>query len=48
MATQIEYMVVSFDDEHKNATLSLRQTEILEALEADRLEKAKESAATNG
>lgn len=29
---QVEYMVVSFDDEAKNAKLSLRQTEILEKL----------------
>ena len=29
---QIEYMVVSFDDNEKNAKLSLRQTEILEKL----------------
>ncbi|KAF9051084.1 glutamate-cysteine ligase catalytic subunit [Hymenopellis radicata] len=29
---EVEYMVVSFDDEHKNAKLSLRQTEILEKL----------------
>jgi len=31
---QIEYMVVSFDDKEKNATLSLRQTEILAKLGA--------------
>ncbi len=29
---QIEYMVVSFDDQEKNASLSLRQTEILAKL----------------
>ncbi|PBK73874.1 glutamate-cysteine ligase catalytic subunit [Armillaria solidipes] len=29
---EVEYMVVSFDDEAKNAKLSLRQTEILEKL----------------
>ncbi|KDR75147.1 hypothetical protein GALMADRAFT_268698 [Galerina marginata CBS 339.88] len=31
---EIEYMVVSFDDEEKNAKLSLRQTEILAKLSA--------------
>jgi hypothetical protein len=31
--TQIEYMVVSFDDEKKRALLSLRQTEILKKLQ---------------
>ncbi|KAF8650391.1 hypothetical protein AX16_005199 [Volvariella volvacea WC 439] len=31
---EIEYMVVSFDDEEKNAKLSLRQTEILAKLNA--------------
>ena len=30
--SQIEYMVVSFDSETRNAKLSLRQTEILEKL----------------
>lgn len=29
---QIEYMVISFDKEEKNAKLSLRQTEILQKL----------------
>lgn len=32
---EIEYMVISYDDAHKNATLSLRQTEILLDLEVD-------------
>lgn len=31
---QIEYMVVSFDDENKRALLSLRQTEILMKLQS--------------
>ena len=30
--TKVEYMVISFDNEEKNAKLSLRQTEILEKL----------------
>lgn len=34
-APQIEYIVVSYDDENKNARLSLRQTEILQDLQAD-------------
>jgi glutamate--cysteine ligase catalytic subunit len=29
---KVEYMVISFDNEEKNAKLSLRQTEILEKL----------------
>lgn len=32
---QIEYLVISYDDESKNARLSLRQTEILQDLQAD-------------
>lgn len=32
---QIEYLVVSFDDEKKEVKLSLRQAEILEALAKD-------------
>jgi glutamate--cysteine ligase catalytic subunit len=32
---QIEYLVVSFDEENKTACLSLRQAEILEALAED-------------
>ncbi|GAA5874509.1 hypothetical protein JCM3774_005742 [Rhodotorula dairenensis] len=32
---EIEYIVVSYDDENKNARLSLRQTEILQDLQAD-------------
>ncbi|GAA96984.1 uncharacterized protein L969DRAFT_54002 [Mixia osmundae IAM 14324] len=32
---EIEYVVVSFDEEHQNARLSLRQTEILNQLKAD-------------
>lgn len=35
LARQIEYIVISYDDEHKNARLSLRQTEILQDLQAD-------------
>ncbi|KAF5351769.1 hypothetical protein D9756_007617 [Leucocoprinus leucothites] len=31
---ELEYMVISFDDQQKNAKLSLRQTEILEKLNA--------------
>lgn len=33
--TQIEYLVVSFDDEQRNVKLSLRQADILEALAND-------------
>ncbi|GAA5976095.1 hypothetical protein JCM11641_003280 [Rhodosporidiobolus odoratus] len=33
---EIEYMVISYDHVAKNARLSLRQTEILQALQADR------------
>lgn len=32
---QIEYIVVAFDDEHKEVKLSLRQADILEALGND-------------
>ena len=35
---QIEYMVVSFDEETKNARLSLRQSEILKELAAEEAE----------
>lgn len=35
-------MVISYDDEGKNARLSLRQTEILEALEEDAIQRAKD------
>lgn len=31
---KIEYMVVAFDDQEKNAKLSLRQTEILAKLQS--------------
>ena len=34
-AYQIEYIVVSFDDEHRSVKLSLRQAEILEELAKD-------------
>ncbi|KAI5820216.1 glutamate-cysteine ligase-domain-containing protein [Pyronema omphalodes] len=38
---EIEYLVISYDDENKTATLSLRQAEILDALAADeKLRKA--------
>lgn len=33
-SSKIEYMVVSFDDQDKNAKLSLRQTEILAKLQS--------------
>lgn len=36
--TQIEYMVVSFDEAGKNARLSLRQSEILTELAAEEAE----------
>ncbi|TYJ53383.1 hypothetical protein B9479_005983 [Cryptococcus floricola] len=39
---EIEYMVASFDDEHKAARLSLRQTEILEKLKSVTLDPALE------
>ena len=32
---QIEYLVVTFDDEHKKVRLSLRQADILDALAND-------------
>ena len=32
---QIEYIVVAFDDDHKEVKLSLRQADILEALGND-------------
>lgn len=35
---QIEYMVVSFDEESKNARLSLRQSEILKELAIEEAE----------
>ncbi|ORY89610.1 glutamate-cysteine ligase-domain-containing protein [Leucosporidium creatinivorum] len=40
---EIEYMVISYDDEGKNARLSLRQTEILEDLQHDASERKKTS-----
>lgn len=40
---QIEYMVISYDDEGKNARLSLRQTEILEDLQRDAVDRKKTS-----
>lgn len=40
---QIEYMVVSFDDEKKKALLSLRQTEILTKLQSVTLDPALEA-----
>ncbi|GJN91384.1 hypothetical protein Rhopal_004405-T1 [Rhodotorula paludigena] len=36
---EIEYLVISYDDEGKNARLSLRQTEILQDLQADAQER---------
>ena len=39
---QIEYMVISYDDENKNARLSLRQTEILVDLQQDAERRMKE------
>ncbi|ORY31829.1 glutamate-cysteine ligase-domain-containing protein [Naematelia encephala] len=39
---EIEYMVLSFDDEHKAALLSLRQSEILEKLQSVTLDPALE------
>jgi hypothetical protein len=41
---QIEYMVVWFDDEEKNAKLSLRQSEILAVLHQVELDLAKPGA----
>ena len=40
---QIEYLVIAYDEENKNACLSLRQAEILDALAAD--EKLREADA---
>lgn len=37
-AGQIEYMVLSMDDAHKTALLSLRQSEILEELQSATLD----------
>lgn len=39
---QIEYLVVSMDDREKNAKLSLRQTEILQGLQADAAEQQRQ------
>lgn len=39
---QIEYMVISYDDENKNARLSLRQTEILLDLQEDAARRMEE------
>ncbi|KAH8919539.1 GCS-domain-containing protein [Atractiella rhizophila] len=39
---EIEYMVISFDDEHKNAMLSLRQSEILRELQLDEIEMSRD------
>ncbi|KAL8277979.1 hypothetical protein RQP46_009611 [Phenoliferia psychrophenolica] len=39
---EIEYMVISYDDENKNARLSLRQTEILVDLQQDAERRMKE------
>jgi len=41
---QIEYLVIAFDEETKNACLSLRQAEILEAIS----ERGKLGAASGG
>ncbi|KAK9480978.1 glutamate-cysteine ligase-domain-containing protein [Lipomyces japonicus] len=38
---EVEYMVISYDDENKNALLSLRQAEILKALEENEKEQRK-------
>jgi glutamate--cysteine ligase catalytic subunit len=35
MCPQIEYLVLAYDEENKNACLSLRQAEILKALASD-------------
>lgn len=48
---QIEYLVISYDDAHRNACLSLRQTEILQDLQADaeaRRERGKQAVNGNG
>lgn len=38
LSAQIEYMVVSFDEETKNARLSLRQSEILKELAQEEMD----------
>ncbi|KAG8708676.1 hypothetical protein FRC09_001097 [Ceratobasidium sp. 395] len=45
---EIEYMVVSYDDENKNARLSLRQSEILAQLQSVVLDLCNGSPATAG
>ncbi|GAA5988327.1 hypothetical protein JCM10908_002166 [Rhodotorula pacifica] len=49
---EIEYIVVSYDEENKNARLSLRQTEILQDLQADADERrrtpSREESPVNG
>lgn len=41
-------MVISYDDQTKNAKLSLRQTEILEALQADGEKRKQATKDSNG
>jgi len=43
---QIEYMVVSLDDDNKNARLSLRQSEILQELASEEAESRKAASDT--
>ncbi|BGP25493.1 glutamate-cysteine ligase catalytic subunit [Rhodotorula toruloides] len=48
---EIEYLVISYDDANRNACLSLRQTEILQDLQADaeaRRERGKDEVNGNG
>lgn len=45
--SQVEYMVISYDDESKNARLSLRQTEILTDLQADAAKRLEASRASS-
>ncbi|BGP49230.1 glutamate--cysteine ligase [Rhodotorula kratochvilovae] len=44
---EVEYLVISYDDEGKNARLSLRQTEILDDLQADAQER-RDNGSTSG
>jgi hypothetical protein len=45
--SQVEYMVISYDDATKNARLSLRQTEILNDLQADAAKRREASRASS-
>lgn len=45
---QVEYLVISYDDEGKNARLSLRQTEVLEDLQADAQERRDKGGEASG